>query len=178
VSERVRLFAALDVPEAVRAALARWSEGVSGVEGVRRLAPETFHVTLCFLGWRPADEVERIGRLVTGCATPVPGLSLSDVAWLPPRRPRVLAADVGDADGRLGALQSQLAARLAEAAGYVPERRRYRPHVTVARARGLDRPPRLDPPPEVEFAGAAVTLYRSHSGRGGARYEALARAEL
>jgi 2'-5' RNA ligase len=32
----------------------------------------------------------------------------------------------------------------------------------------------LDPPPALTFDAGLVTLYRSHTGRGGARYEALA----
>jgi 2'-5' RNA ligase len=32
--------------------------------------------------------------------------------------------------------------------------------------------------PPLAFAGAAATLYRSHLGRGGARYEPLARVDL
>ncbi len=176
---KVRLFAALDLPEPVRAELAAWARRARDVEGVRLLAPESLHVTLCFLGWRDAADAERIGALVAGCARPVPHLALAGAAWLPPRRPRVLAADVSDGSGALGALQAQLAGVLEAEAGYEPERRAYRPHVTVARVReGPRRPPALDPPAALEFAGAAVTLYRSHLRRSGARYEAVARTAI
>jgi 2'-5' RNA ligase len=68
---------------------------------------------------------------------------------------------------------------LLEGAGvYTPEKRRFRPHVTVARLR-----PRVDPPRSaalavepLQFVGEAVTLYVSRLHPSGARYEALARA--
>lgn len=178
---RVRLFAALDVPEEVRGALARWArEQAGGIAGLRLLAPETLHVTLCFLGWRETAAVEGIGELVAGCAAPVPGLALATPAWFAPRRPRVLVVEVADRTGALRSLQGRLSGALAAGAGYEPERRPFRPHVTVARvgARARVRPVQLAAPEPLRFDGAAVTLYRSRPGRGGARYEPLRRVAV
>ena len=66
-------------------------------------------------------------------------------------------------------------------AGFEPEKRAFRPHVTVARVpRGtrIQTREELPQPPPVEFPGAALTLYRSRLSREGARYEALARRDL
>lgn len=176
---KVRLFAALDLPELVRAELAAWARRAGEIEGVRVLASESLHVTLCFLGWREEGDAARIGGLLAACARPVPDLALGGVAWLPPRRPRVVAADVSDGSGALGALQAELSAVLEAEVAYEPEQRAYRPHVTVARLReGPTRPPDLDPPAPLAFAGAAVTVYRSHLRRGGARYEAVSRTAI
>ncbi|MDX6699654.1 MAG: 2,3-cyclic 3-phosphodiesterase [Solirubrobacteraceae bacterium] len=179
---RVRLFAALDVPRDVVSELTRWSRDVAGsVEGLRLLPPESFHVTLCFLGWREAGEAERIGRVVERCAARATGLALDGAAWFPPRRPRVLSAAIADTRGELGDLQARLSAALAEEAGYEPEHRVYNPHVTVARVRGdtrLRRAPELDPPAPLPFDGTAVTLYRSLRGGGAARYEPVTRVGL
>ena len=178
-ASKARLFAALDLPEEARTELARWVGTARGVPGVRLLPAESFHVTLCFLGWRDEVEAAPIAELVAGCASPVPGLTLGRVAWLPPRRPRVLAAELVDGKGALAGLQGRLSSVLAAEAGYEPEKRRYRPHVTVARLRGgPDRPPALRAPAPVAFAGTAVTLYRSHLGRAGARYEAVSRTPI
>jgi 2'-5' RNA ligase len=142
---------------------------------------ESLHVTLCFLGTRPVDEAAAIGAAVVGCAAPVPGLGLRAAAWLPRRRPGVLAIDLDDAQGACAALQRSLARSLAALGAYEPGRRRFRPHVTVARVR---RGARVEDPavpvlPALPaFAGAAVTLFRSELAPGGARYEALARAVL
>jgi 2'-5' RNA ligase len=179
--ERARLFVALDLPAGTRASLARWaSRETEGRRDLRLLDAGMLHVTLCFLGWRDAAEAERIGELALACASPVAQLAAGTAAWLPPRRPRVLAVDLEDPRGHLAALQGRLCETLAEHAGYEPERRAFRPHVTVARVlRGARlRPFDLRPPPTDPFPGAALTLYRSHLGAGGPRYEAVAREAL
>jgi 2'-5' RNA ligase len=169
-----RLFVALDLPVTVRRALTRWArEAVGGEEAWRLITSENMHATLCFLGWREEEEVARIGELVGACAAPVPGLALGEAVWLPPRRPRVLAVDIEDAAGGLSELQERVSSALAREAGYEPERRPYRPHVTVARVRGRARVRAhdVDAPPPRRFDGLALTLYRSRLQRSGARYE-------
>src|SRR5207302_8919576 len=97
-----RLFAALELPAAARAALAEWAVGeLGGRSELRLIADESLHVTLSFLGWRAESEVGEIGEAVAGCAAPGGALALGAAAWLPPRRPRVLAVDLLDGDGAL-----------------------------------------------------------------------------
>jgi 2'-5' RNA ligase len=181
---RARLFVALDLPRAVRDRLHGWARTRLGGRDALRLVPgDDLHVTLCFLGWREERDVERLGGAVRACAAPVPGLSLREPAWLPPRRPRVLAVDLGDGAGALAALQAAVSEALAARGGYEPEARPYRPHVTVARVRSGARVPAreragLEAPGGDAFAGAALTLYRSRLSREGARYEPLERVEL
>jgi RNA 2',3'-cyclic 3'-phosphodiesterase len=179
---RARLFAALDLPEATRGALAAWAaDATRGREGLRLIDATMLHVTLCFLGWREEGEAEAIGHAVTGSAAgAAPELAVGAAAWLPPRRPRVLAIDLEDAGGALTALQRKVSDALVAAAGYAPERRPYRPHVTVARVRASARlrPFALDPPTVAPFRGPALTLYRSFPAPGGARYDPVARVGL
>ena len=75
-------------------------------------------------------------------------------------------------------------AALTRAVGFVPERRAFRPHVTVGRfprdarvrAKALGE---SDEPPELIFGVPSLGLYRSHTGgRAGAQYEALAVVDL
>ena len=185
---RTRLFVALELPEQVRAALAAWGAGVAadvhGERALRVLPPESLHVTLCFLGWRDEGHVEAIAALALGAVpvgAPAPRLALGAPAWLPRRRPRVLAVDLADDGGALAGLQAQVSDALEAGAGFEPEKRPFRPHVTVARVpRGARVSTRdeLAVPAPLQFAGAAVTLYRSRLSRAGAQYEPLARAEL
>jgi RNA 2',3'-cyclic 3'-phosphodiesterase len=181
--ERARLFVALDLPEGARAALAGWAVEVARpVDGLRLVDTEMLHVTLVFLGWREVGEAERIGdlALAEAEAAAVPALAVEGAAWLPPRRPRVLAVDLADGGGALAALQSRVSASLTRSAGFEPERRAFRPHVTVARVRkeARVRAGDLPVPPALEFPGDALTLYRSRLTRTGAVYEPLARAAL
>jgi 2'-5' RNA ligase len=175
-----RLFVALDVPAEARAALVRFRDRADP-RVWRPVADEALHVTLVFLGHRPPDVTPRVAEVVRASAGPAADLRLGDALLLPPRRARVLCAAVVDGSGALGALQARLAQALAAAGLHEPERRAYRPHVTVARLRAGERSPRDVPaagPDPVAFAGSAVTLYRSLLSRAGARYEPVERVAL
>jgi 2'-5' RNA ligase len=172
-----RLFVAAELPGDAVDALVSWRPGA---DGLRPVAPEALHVTLAFLGERDVGDVAAIAPMLDAVARPVRALSLGAPLWLPKRRPRVLAVDLGDADGALAALQADVVARLHDGIGFEPERRAFLAHVTVARVRAGTRDlPAVDPPePLGPFAARAVTLFRSRLSPRGARYEALARTTL
>ena len=174
-----RLFVALDLPASARAALAEL-RGRADPRVWRPVPDEALHVTLVFLGHLPEGSSKRVGEVVLDCAGPAADLALGPALLLPPRRARVLCAEVEDGSGALGALQGRLAEALAAAGLHEPERRAYRPHATVARLRSGQRAPRTPPegPGRVPFAGEAVTLYRSRLSRGGAHYEPLERVPV
>jgi 2'-5' RNA ligase len=179
-----RLFAALDLPAPVRDALATFGHAAADDDfALRPVRDDALHMTLAFLGHRPLDDIEPASEAVRAAA--VSGQAPADLAlgeplWLAPRRPHVLTVEVLDRTGDLMALQERVVAGLADAIGYEPERRRFRPHVTVARVRHGARPRGRGLPeaPEASFAAAAVTLYRSYLGGGPALYEAVERVEL
>lgn len=180
--ERARLFAALALPELVSAALHQWcSTRLGEVPGLRLSSVPELHVTLCFLGLRPVEHLDEIAvacGAVSRCPRAV--LSLGEPVWLPERRPRVVAVALEDRGGALAHTQSELAAALQAGGWYEPERRPFRPHVTVARAsrnvrlRAID----LARPAPISFVGSSIVLMRSHLGRGGARYERLTEVTL
>jgi len=198
--ERARLFVALEVPAEVRRALAAWTrEHTAGVQGLRPVAAESLHVTLCFLGSRPVAEVGEIAAACTEAVSGLPAapLTVGRALWLPPRRARVLTVELGDQEGRLAAVQSAVAQALAEGGFYEPETRPFLAHVTVARVRRDGRPPRrggesrdgraprdraprgeLPAPASTRFTADRVTLFQSRLGGGPARYEALSSVEL
>jgi 2'-5' RNA ligase len=144
---------------------------------LRLVGEENLHVTLVFLGWQDAEVVDAIAAAVVGAARPIGELEVTGGAWLPPRRPGVLVADTTAPDELL-ALQRDLAGALS--AFHESETRPFRPHVTVARVRRGERVRRreLPPPPPLHLTPEALVLYRSHLGRGGAAYEALASTPL
>lgn len=175
----VRLFAGLELPGDTRAALASWGARVSAREpAIRLVTPKALHVTLAFLGSQDEHDVDGIAAAVVAQARPLAPLAVTDAAWLPPRRPGVLVADLVEDGSRLAALQADLAEALSPWAE--PEERAFRPHVTVARVRRGERlgARAVAAPPRLVFAPVAVVLYRSHPESGGSRYEALARAPV
>ena len=176
-----RLFAALEIPAPVRDALGAFGRAAAADDfALRAVRDDALHVTLAFLGHRALDDIDPARDAVREVAAPVPDLALGDALWLAPRRPHVLTVEVADATGALLALQERVVAALVEAVGYEPDRRRFRPHVTVARVRrgAAPRQRGLPDAPSASFAGEAVTLYRSWLGGGPARYEALERVPL
>jgi 2'-5' RNA ligase len=177
---RLRLFVALDLPAAARAALAAFREAAADPDVWRPVGDEALHLTLAFLGARPEDDVARIEPVLRDAAGAAPPLRLAGALLLPPRRARVLCAAVEDRDGELAALQARVSAGLEAAGVYKPEARPFRAHATVARLRPRARAPReagVDPEP-IAFAGEAVTLYVSRLHPHGARYEPLVRVPL
>jgi RNA 2',3'-cyclic 3'-phosphodiesterase len=180
--ERARLFVALELPASARDILARWRGSVlRDLPALRPVPVEHLHATLCFLGSRPASQIEEIAAacgVVAG--EPVLEPRLGEPVWLPARRPRVLAVRLQDGSGALARVQAALSAALASGGWYAPESRPFLGHVTVARIAKDARveAPSLEPPPAVEVRCSRVTLYRSRLGSGGARYEPLSAVEL
>ncbi len=171
---KLRLFVALALPPPAVEALTRFRDAAADPAVWRPLAPETFHITLAFLGWR-ADAAPA-AQVVEQLAFAAPPLALGASLLLPQRRARVLTVAVEDPSGGLAALQTEVAGALAAAGTFEPEPRPFRPHVTVARlCKGARSPRSLSAAPDpVTFGGGAVVLFRSHSEPGGARYEPLA----
>jgi len=172
----LRLFVALELPDDVRSTLA-----LPEIDAVRSIPAEALHLTLAFLGSRPPSDVETIElvlKLEEG--TPAPRLSINrSPLLLPPRAPRVIAVAIDDLDDTLIPLQARLSAGLAEAGVYTPEKRRFRPHVTIARLRPRTFPPRLGPSEEtIVFTADRLTLFQSQLHPKGARYTPVTSAML
>jgi RNA 2',3'-cyclic 3'-phosphodiesterase len=159
---------------------------------LRLLESDTLHVTLAFLGNRPVGEIEALGRVLSAvCAesAPLGELSFGAPLWLPPRHPRALAVEVHDgAEHALEALHTSIRTALAaicerEPAGAFvtrrnvegPARRRFRPHVTVARMRPAEAPRERQLPvtPAIAFQPRSITLQRSWLTSTEAVYEGL-----
>jgi 2'-5' RNA ligase len=167
--ERLRLFLALQLPDGTLDVLERWrDEHLSG--GGRPMGRETLHVTLAFLGYRPAADLPSILGALRDEAARSGSLAFEPRAWRETRSVGMIV--LGDLTGEAGALADRLHLRLSELGVYRPEARRWLPHVTMLRFRQR---PRLAPPlPGMGTfvpSGAAAYLSRLHPS--GARYEVL-----
>lgn len=182
-SPRARLFLALDPAAPARAELAAWRDRlIAGREDLRAVPPEALHVTLVFLGYRPEKEIDAVAAAafepLDGAAAVA--LEPAGVRPLPPRRPRLFALDLADPGGACAALQERAEAALAAGRFHRPEKRRFWPHMTLARVKRDRRAGPLAPEPPLpgHFIASEVVLYRSLLSPRGARYEALARLPL
>jgi 2'-5' RNA ligase len=177
-----RLFIALSLPVTVIDELLRWrAHVVASARGLRAVGAGSLHVTLCFLGSRRVDELERIADACEVAGEMAqPALSLGEPLWLPTRRPNVLAVRLEDHDRGLEEIQSALGRSLARGDWYEAESRPFLAHVTVARAvrRERVRPVELERPAAVAWRGQTLVLFRSRLDRRGAQYEALRTVKL
>jgi len=188
-SPRARLFVALELPAEVRAGIEEWGREALADPALRRLPEESLHVTLVFLGYRPEKEIERIATVVEGLEAPAPRLELGDPVQRPPRgKARLFAVGI-ESPGTV-ALQAELERKLVAERLHEPEKRRFWPHLTVARVRpegrGSKRPRdvgrRPTPLPDAEWRthvrAVRVALYRSELKPQGAHYTPLAHVDL
>lgn len=179
----MRSFVALPLPDEAAQAIERLQ---SALPVGRIVPPENLHLTLAFLDEQPPDLVEAAHEALEGLRlarfeVALRGLDLFDRA-----RPDVLFLGVA-ANPALEAAQRSVMAAL-RGAGLDLPRRRFRPHVTLARFAG-----RLTEADEARlaafltrhaatslwpFTADAIVLYRSTLSKSGAIHEELARYPL
>jgi RNA 2',3'-cyclic 3'-phosphodiesterase len=166
--ERLRLFLALRIPGDVLEAIERWQQ--EQLPGVRVVPREHLHVTLAFLGHRPAEELEAIVSVLRDAAAGAGEIRLTPVRYRETRSVGMLVLE--DEEGRAARVAAGVQERLEQLGVYRREGRPWLPHLTVARWR--DRP-RLqpEPPPRRTFVPSDAAAYLSQLHPCGARYEVL-----
>ena len=124
-----RLFVALPIPEDVTEALATLR---GGVPDARWLDDEALHITLCFCGEVVGGKMHDLMEDLAGVGGQPLEIEIAGVdLFADGKRPRALAASVVRTPA-LQELQSRVIS-MTRNAGIAVERRRFRPHVTLAR---------------------------------------------
>lgn len=124
----MRLFVALPLPDHLRDRLAALAEGLPGA---RWVAPENLHITLRFLGEIDGRQASDVDAALDGIAAERFSLSLVGVDCFGDPRPRSLWVGV-ESNPALTRLQAKVE-QAVQRAGLPPERRKFKPHVTLAR---------------------------------------------
>ena len=175
----MRIFAAIDLPDPARDALEALQ---SDLPVGRLMAPETFHLTLCFLDEQPQHVAAAVHEeLATIRFEPFP-LILRGVDTFGGMQPRLLWASVAPQPA-LKVLREKVRSAIVRAGLELP-RARFRPHVTLARFGGELRGEEMARLggflahhagfAAAPFAVERFTLYRSLLHPDGAVHEALA----
>jgi 2'-5' RNA ligase len=130
----VRLFVALELPESHRASLAGVCEqGRRG--GVRWVPAENVHLTLKFLGEVDEGLVPELEKALAAAAARARpfALALKGGGCFPnARSPRVIWVGVGEGADEASGLAAEVE-RALKPLGFAPEKRRFRPHLTIGR---------------------------------------------
>lgn len=147
----MRLFVGIDLPWTLRNRIAALT--MTGIQGARWVPPENYHLTLRFIGEVPPPVAEEVDLALAALRGKGLELTLAGVGTFS-KGGRANTLYVGvERNPRLEHLQNKVETAL-QRVGLEPERRRFQPHVTLAR---------LDCSPEfklVEFV-QAHSLFRA-----------------
>jgi 2'-5' RNA ligase len=184
----MRAFIAVNIAADVLSAIDTRVESIKGrVRGARWVAPVNRHLTLRFLG----ETDEKVLSALADSAHSVCGkhesftVDVRGIGFFPSaKKPRILWAGITEPPRILGRLQKELE-EVARRHGFEPERRRFSPHLTLARFRRPQYDPAL-----IELAGELeayafgvspveeTVLYQSILKPQGAEYKVLQRFPL
>ncbi|HLU46451.1 MAG TPA: RNA 2',3'-cyclic phosphodiesterase [Planctomycetota bacterium] len=194
----MRAFLAVEVPEAFAESYShardRLAEPMSSLRWVR---PDQLHLTLRFFGEIPEDRGDLLREPIAAIASEHPEWSarLGELGVFGSRAsPRVLWLGVEDRGGRLARLQAAIETAV-RGAGFPPESRPWRPHITLARGkqparrgRGMPRdaleevaaraPEETASWPGLDFPVRELVLLSSVLGSGGSVYTPRWRVRL
>jgi len=130
----MRVFIAIELPEAIRGELAALEADLQAAgDSVRWVAPESIHLTLKFVGEVSDARMQDIDDAMKGISWKPFRVDVRGIGFFPgPRSPRVLW--VGIQAPPLAALSEKIERRMLQL-GFESEKRAFRPHITLARAK-------------------------------------------
>jgi RNA 2',3'-cyclic 3'-phosphodiesterase len=186
----LRTFIAVEISPEIRSSALRLIERLRASQAkVKWIEAENLHFTLKFLGDVPAEQINDVCRAVEEAASPFTPFELVAKgcgAFPSPARPRTVWLGTEEGSEPMELLV-QAIERLLEPLGFAREHRRFTPHLTLGRVRegpaaGLVQLAELIGKHGDFDAGSMVvdevTVFSSTLGRGGPKYEALARIDL
>ncbi len=186
MNQKIRLFIAIDLPEAVKDVLLQTAAQMGQRlpnKAVRWVRPEQLHLTLRFLGDTAVSQLPDLQDQLTQLTSQHTSfrLHLNGVGAFPSRRwPRVVWAGLNGDLANLQTMQTELEDRIV-ALGWPREKRPFSPHVTLGRvkdaknARALNWDVALA---KMEFGVTAVQLVQSELRPSGAVYTVRHSAQL
>ena len=178
---RMRLFIGIPLAVAVRGELSALAAGLkSRDDGLRWTAPESWHITLEFLGNTSPEQYDCVAARLGELHPPSVPIALERLDFF--ARAGILIVAVRPTP-QLLLLQQQVSAA-AGFCGFAPEARPYQPHITLARSKGKGRELTelkakiLRQPAFTSYLAEEFLLYESFLGPAGSSYEIRQRFSL
>lgn len=163
-------FVALELPKTMQAALATEIARLeTEIPGVQWVEPRRMHLTLRFLGWTTRERLNALEPHLAAAARACPPLqaTVSGLGTFPPsatESARVLWAGIDIP--RSGMTLQAACESAAIECGFPPERRVFKPHLTLGRWKEPARPRKL---PDLELGATRLehlTLFRTEPTKG------------
>ena len=178
----MRLFIGIPLPGKASEELAQVCTRLRHpADGLSWVAPESWHITLQFLGDADGIQFECVKRQLAAVRSTAVPIYLGSLGFF--ERAGVFLLEV-ELTPELAALERRVV-QATQPCGFVPEDRPYHPHITLARARADVRwlPGRLNAQAQAAphlppFTAKEFLLYESHLGPGGSKYEMRGRYAL
>jgi 2'-5' RNA ligase len=179
----MRLFVAIPLAAAVIDELSAISARLKSREdGLRWQSPESWHITLQFLGNSSQEQCECVVARLQQLHLPPVSIRLGELGFFD--HAGVFLATIEPSPALL--LLQQRVTAATQPCGFVAEFRPFQPHITLARSKGkgprqglreiqarVNRPPKF-----TGFLAGEFLLYESFLGAGGSRYEIRERFAL
>ncbi len=174
----MRLFVGIPLPDLLIDDLLAISLRLqSSGDGLRWSAPESWHITLQFLGTTSSDQYECIVEQLHALRASSVSIHVNVLGFFD--RVGIFFAGFELTPKLLGLQEAVTAAT--SPCGFIPDTRPYHPHVTLARTKGKGRANSLGElkarmprqPLSRKFVADTLALYESVTGPGGSRYTVL-----
>ena len=153
-----RLFIAVELPDEVQQELAGVQKQLQTAPAVRWTKPHQIHLTLQFLGNTPAEQVAPLSQALQETVGTVAGfnLLLAKIGAFPnAHRARIIWAGIATGKESLQQLY-QAVINATQSLGFEPEKRAFKPHLTIGRVQKWATPR--------DLSGIAKTLRQTEVG--------------
>lgn len=177
----MRLFIAIELPKSFKAELARLQKGLKEVSSGGRFVPtDNFHITLHFIG--ESDDLMSAAKAMHEAVRGVRPftLHLGGLSSFERSDGSTVYTNVLGELNELGVLYDSLESAMAEE-GFARERKRFTPHITLARSAAIDELAQSELSaltPSASVMVNAITLFESRRENGRMAYYPLHRERL
>ena len=127
-----RLFSGIEIPNQIRGHLSMLR---AGLNGARWIDPENYHITLRFLGDVDDRTAQEFADRLSVIRADAFELRLTSLGSFGGRKPRSVWAGLAPSEALMHLQKAH--ERAARQSGLAPEARNFKPHVTLARLRGI-----------------------------------------
>jgi len=178
-----RLFIAINLPKNIKNNIAAEIEKIryEFTTDIRFLEPQSWHITLVFLGYQPEESIPDILEAMEESATnfSAPAIELTGINYGPlGKTPRMIWLNGSPATSKsLSPLKDSLENELLDrGVGFKQEHRGFKTHITLARFQSATKKdlPVIERAINWNFSPETLDLMESHLARGSAQYFKLA----